>query len=421
VYAKQHARPVARVVFSPLVVLARFLVRFVGIPSYRFMFWARRYLARFYFPAKHRMLYVFSNRYVFHVAIVGIAALSSTLSVQGSEVRAETFGERSLLFALVNQDDSVVVEEVTAGEVIESAPTSYIETYVVSTDDMLDIDLLDEEYVTTTLGGSALLAPTISDEASSVAPRTDVETYVVQEGDTASTIAESFGLSLSSVLWANNLTARSTIRPGQELTIPPIDGVIYTVKSGDTINSIAKKYSAEADTIIAYNKLADADDLQIGEDLIIPGGEPPKAAVPRRTAPLADIFKPSDETKGAATGSGTWLWPTDWRVITQYYGWRHVGLDIDGGSSNYNYASRAGTVTRASWFGGYGLCVEVDHGDGYVTRYGHFARIDVAVGDWVDAGESLGLLGSTGRSTGSHLHFEVIKDGKRQNPLEYIR
>lgn len=420
-YTKQHARPVARVIFSPAAFLARFLIRSIGIPVYRVVFLVRRHVARIYFPAKHRLLYVFSNRYVFHVAVVSIATMASVMNIQSSEVRAETFGEKSLLFNLVSQDDSLVVEEVSANTTTSVSSSSYIETYVVSADDALDLDFIDEDYVSTALGGSVLLAPTITEDAGSVAARTEVEKYTVQDGDTLGTIAEAHGLNLSTVLWANELTFRSTIRPGQELTIPPVDGVLYTVKSGDTVNSIAKKYNAETESVVAFNKLADANDLSIGETLLIPGGEPPKAPAARRTAPLSSIFTTPSGTNSGSEVVGGWVWPTDWRTITQYYGWRHTGIDIDGDYTTQNYAARAGTITRAGWFGGYGICVDIDHGDGYVTRYGHFSKVYVNVGDVVEAGQALGKTGTTGRSTGTHLHFEVYENGKRRNPLEFIR
>ncbi len=411
---------------SPVRPLGIFLLRVVGIPAYRLIFWTRRHAARVYMPVKHRMLYVISNRYVFHVAMVLIASIVSTISIRGSEVRAETFGEKSILFGLVNQDDSVVVEEQSANVMREVSASSYLETYVVSADDAPDLDVIDEEYVATTMGGSALLAPTISEAKTEVVPaRSEVEKYAVQDGDTLSTIAEAYGLNLSSVLWANDLTFRSTIRPGQELNIPPVDGVLYEVKNGDTIGGIVKKYGSDADKIVAFNKLANANDLSIGETLMIPNGEPPKAAATRRTAPLSNLFSGTPSASSSSTSASAavdgWVWPTDWRVITQYYGWRHTGVDIDGDSNTNNYAARGGTVTRAGWFGGYGLDVDVDHGDGYVTRYGHFSKIFVEVGDEVAAGEVLGKTGTTGRSTGTHLHFEVFENGKRRNPLEFIR
>lgn len=151
---------------------------------------------------------------------------------------------------------------------------------------------------------------------------------------------------------------------------------------------------------------------------MIPGGEPPSRSVSAiRTASVSSLFVPPP--KGVPTSG--WVWPTDWRVITQYYGWQHTGLDVDGDYSTYSYASREGRVIYSGWRGGYGLTVEIDHGDGYVTRYAHHSKNFVGVGAIVNAGEAIARTGSTGRSTGTHLHFEIIKNGRFQNPLDYIR
>jgi murein DD-endopeptidase MepM/ murein hydrolase activator NlpD len=212
------------------------------------------------------------------------------------------------------------------------------------------------------------------------------------------------------------LSFRSTIRPGQSLKILPADGVVYKVRPGDTLSKIAKRHGADADKILSENKIASADKLQIGQELLIPGGEPLQAA-PRITAPVSNLF--SAPSKVAT--DGLWVWPTDWHTITQYYGWRHTGVDVDGNYSTYSYAARDGVVIYNGWRGGYGLTVEVDHGDGYVTRYGHHSKNLVSNGDYVAAGQAIAKTGTTGRSTGTHLHFEVIKNGKFQNPLDYVR
>ncbi len=115
------------------------------------------------------------------------------------------------------------------------------------------------------------------------------------------------------------------------------------------------------------------------------------------------------------------IWPTDLRTITQYYGWRHTGLDVDCHFTHHNYAADDGYVQFAGWKGGYGLTVEINHGNGIVTRYGHHASLAVADGQQISQGTPLGVCGTTGRSTGTHLHFEVIRNGKFVNPLEYIR
>ena len=171
---------------------------------------------------------------------------------------------------------------------------------------------------------------------------------------------------------------------------------------------------------MTQNNIVSADKLKIGQELLIPDGEPYQAAH-RITAPVADLFTAPSKASKPASSDGSWVWPTDWHVITQYYGWKHTGVDIDGNYSTDNYAARSGVVIYSGWKGGYGLTVEIDHGNGYVTRYGHHSKIYVSVGDFVTAGQALGRTGTTGYSTGTHLHFEVIKNGKFQNPLDYVR
>ena len=363
---------------------------------------------------------MFSNRFVIHVVVIVIAGFASLLNIQVSEVRAENFGERSILYSLVSPDSSSSVEEVVATERVQISPSNYTETDYISADSHFDFAYFDNDYVTTVVGGDALVAPTIRESGESVAPRKAFETYVVASGDTLTVIAEKFGLSLSTILWSNSLTFRSTIRPGQSLIIPPIDGVQYSVKSGDTLSRIARQYNGDIDRILAFNNMKSTDSLSIGQKIMIPDGEPP-APVPQRTSSLASIFTAPSTPRGSSTGSGNWVWPTDWRVITQYYGWRHTGLDIDGDYSTNNYAANDGVVIYSGWRNGYGITVELDHGNGIKTRYAHNSRNLVEVGDVVTAGQVLAKTGTTGRSTGTHIHFEVIVNGKFRNPLEYIR
>jgi len=427
---KRHGGPLLRKISAPILTAGHFLVQFFGVPLYRFAFWIKRQTSSVVLPAKHRILYLVSNRYAIHFAVVAIAAMTSMVNLGGSEVRAESFGQKSMLYALVSNETSATVEVVEAsGNLVVPQASSYMGGIVVDASAHVDFNYLDEAYVTTTVGGSSVSSPTIRENGQSIAPRTKVEAYVVQEGDVLGSISEKFGLSLSSLLWANDLTYRSTIRPGQELMIPPVDGVIYTVKNGDTLSKIASKYSSDESKIIAFNALASGDDLVIGEEIILPNGEPPAPPVVR-TAPVAAIFTaPSSSSdnsgqtkKGSAAGSGSWVWPTNWRVITQYYGWRHTGVDIDGDYGTQSVASCSGTVIYSGWKGGYGNTVEVQCDDPqYVLRYGHHAKNYVGVGTYVTAGQAIAQTGTTGRSTGTHLHFEVIKNGRFQNPLDYVR
>ena len=159
---------------------------------------------------------------------------------------------------------------------------------------------------------------------------------------------------------------------------------------------------------------------------MLPDGQPP-APTPQRgtTSSLAKVFSApqqgSSQRRGSASGTGDWVWPTDWRVITQYFTWKHTGIDIDGDYTTNNYASADGVVIYSGWRRGYGETVEVDHGNGIVTRYAHNSALYVKTGDVVSAGQAVARTGSTGRSTGSHIHFEVIVNGKFKNPLDYVR
>jgi murein DD-endopeptidase MepM/ murein hydrolase activator NlpD len=367
-------------------------------------------------PAKSRVVYLISNRYTMHVMMGLIVMGVVWVNLSALDVRAEDFGQKSLLYQLVAEDDFAVLEIVEAGSPIVTLRTSssYVSGTVVDARRHTDLDFL-QETATSLVGETQVPSPT------QVPIRTTIETYVVQEGDTLGRIAESYGLSLSTILWSNGLSYTSTIQTGQTLSILPIDGVLYTVKSGDTLSRIARNYSVDVETVMSQNNLESANRLAIGDKLLLPGGEPPSpVGTSRSSASLTSLFTaPSITAPSVAVGG--WVWPTDWHTITQYYGWRHPGLDIDGDYTTSSYATRSGVVIYSGWRSGYGLSVEVDHGDGYVTRYAHHSKNYVAVGEVVEAGQVLAQTGTTGRSTGTHLHFEVIRNGRFQNPLEYVR
>ncbi len=420
----------------PLLATWRFSVRFVGVPLFRVFFLIKRSITKLLLPAKSRVLFVFSNRYAFHVAAVVIVASAGTSNLHARTVRADTYGSNSMLYAMLIGDENETETVVAATDVVAVETVDEGGSDISYRDGVLDpfasdVDVALEEYVTTAVGGDSVTALTMREGSESVAARDATETYEVEDGDTLGVIADKFGLSLSTLLWANDLSIRSTIRPGQSMTIPPVDGVVYTVKKGDTINSIAQKYSAETERIIAFNKLSDADDLHIGESLILPDGEPP-APVVRKIAPLSKLFDsaPSSSSSSKSTGtvvpSGTWVFPTDDHRVTLCYGCKepwgapHMGVDLDGTYSTHSYAASDGVVIYSGPRRGYGNTVEIDHGGGIVTRYGHHSKLLVKAGDVVKAGDTIAVTGSTGWSTGTHLHFEVIKNGKFQNPFNYI-
>jgi murein DD-endopeptidase MepM/ murein hydrolase activator NlpD len=253
-------------------------------------------------------------------------------------------------------------------------------------------------------------------------PRRDVVSYVVQGGDTLTSIAQKFSrpdnkIDPESIAYLNNFDVGKPIKPGEEIKIPPVSGVVVTVKSGDTIYSLAKKYglpSAQGIVDWTYNTFVDDEKftLAAGQLLVIPGGRAPEA-------PPAPAPKQINTTPFSA-GSGQFAWPVG-GSITQYFAFYHTGLDIAGPVGTAVVAADSGRVVSVLYENyGYGYHVIVDHGNGYQTLYGHLSRINVSVGQNVSRGEQLGLRGSTGRSTGPHLHFEVRKNGVFQNPMLFL-
>jgi len=268
-----------------------------------------------------------------------------------------------------------------------------------------------------------LLSPEDTDNTEAVGEisRTKLVEYTVQSGDVIGQIAERFGVSANTILWENSLTWNSTIRPGQKLNILQDSGVTHTVVSGDTILAIAKKYQSDAEKIVEANKLADASDISIGEKLFIPDGVKPTRIVSSYTPPSSNTSGAVPPSASVDSGSKL-LWPVLSHRITQYYTWSHSGLDIGDKTGNPIYAAEAGKVEKAGWNnGGYGNYVIINHGNGLQTLYGHASKVLVSVGDSVSRGQTIALVGSTGRSTGPHLHMEVRLNGSRQNPLNYIK
>ncbi|MFO0705205.1 MAG: M23 family metallopeptidase [Candidatus Andersenbacteria bacterium] len=273
----------------------------------------------------------------------------------------------------------------------------------------------------TALADKSIVLTTIAER-----PREGVIMYTVKSGDTLSSIADEFGLSLRTVLWANNLSETSTIKPFATLKILPLNGVVHKVVDGDTLSAIAQKYQASIDKIESFNNLANESAIRIGQELIIPGGIKP---APPKPAPSVGVSLASNGTgfgavsssTGSTGSTGSFGWPLPCHYVSQYFGW-HTGLDIACPFGSPISAADGGTVIFASWAGGYGYNVVIDHGGGYTTRYAHIKEggIHVRVGQQVSRGQYIADEGSTGWSTGPHCHFEIMLNGAFQNPLNYL-
>lgn len=256
-------------------------------------------------------------------------------------------------------------------------------------------------------------------------PRSEIIEVKVESGDTVSGVAQKYGVSTDTIKWANNLENLDSLKPGQTLKILPVSGVSHTVKAGDTLESVAKKYSAEAQAILdfPFNDVPDDFKLKVGQLLIIPDGSPPETPAPPKLKPQPQYLAQGPNSPAFQAPFGAeFIWPTAGQV-TQYFAWYHPGIDIANRAAPGIAASDAGTVVVAGWLdgGGYGNRVVIDHGNGYRSLYAHLSNIYVSVGETISRGQLIGQMGSTGRSTGTHLHLEIHYKGVPVNPLAILK
>lgn len=273
---------------------------------------------------------------------------------------------------------------------------------------------------------SSQVIETVSNETSTQVPndrvRDKVVEYVVKPGDTVSGIATKFGIDSDSIRWENNLTSVDDISPREKLRILPVSGVLHKVGRGETVYSIAKKYQANAQSIVDFPFNTFSDDetfaLSVGQSLIVPDGKKPNEIPWSPTLYVAQ----TTPNAGSVSATGQFVWPIG-GVLTQRYSWYHKGTDIATTMGTPVVAADSGRVIVAGWPDntGYGNRVIIDHGNGFITLYGHLSKISVSAGQTVKRGDQIGLEGSTGRSTGPHLHFEIRRGGVAVNPMEYLK
>lgn len=236
--------------------------------------------------------------------------------------------------------------------------------------------------------------------------RREIMEYLVEEGDTISSLSQKFEISIETILWANNLNKNSILKPGQKIIILPVSGILHHVKSGDTLSEIAQKYQAKIDEIISFNELESPNDIYVGDILIVPNGKMP-AKTEKFTSQLAPL------------ASGYFICPVVGGCrITQGLHWYNA-IDFSNGKCNELILAAAGGVVQKAkygWNGGAGNVVSILHPNGVVTIYGHLQTIFVVPGQTINQGEIIGSMGRTGRSSGCHLHFAVYG---AKNPFAY--
>jgi LysM repeat protein len=254
---------------------------------------------------------------------------------------------------------------------------------------------------------SALLADTgplgsIADIEENIATSDRISIYVVREGDSLSQIAEMFDVTVNTIIWANDIDRGDLIKTGQVLVILPVTGLRYTVKKRDTITSIAKRFKGDIQEILQFNDLPADGGLTVGDEIIIPDGEAPYKPVPRYSRRRAK------GTNGPYY-AGYYLRPIQGGAKSQrLHGYNAVDLATYCGAPIFAAASGDVIISRSyGWNGGYGKYIVISHSNGTQTLYAHNIKNIVTRGWHVVRGQVVGYVGSTGKSTGCHVHFEV--------------
>ena len=255
-------------------------------------------------------------------------------------------------------------------------------------------------------------------------------TYKVESGDSIVSIASSFGISPQTIMMENKLDETSILKPGQELIILPTTGISHKIAANETAESIAAKYKISEDDLLDANDIELPTDISVDDILVIPL---PQVNMPVKPAPAAPKFVRTETGKVATktasvpsvnAGSLSFVWPTATRGITQGFHKRHSGLDISNSQMVAIYAAEDGFVELSGWQAGYGNSIIINHGNGFKTLYGHASQLHVSAGDKVTRGQVIAKQGRTGRvsgPTGIHLHFEIIRNGAKVNPLTYVK
>ena len=275
-------------------------------------------------------------------------------------------------------------------------------------------------------------------------PRQEIVKYIVEKGDTVFGIAKEFGLQPETVLWGNYsvlLDNPHSLKPGQELLIMPSDGVYWQWLSANKggLPGFARFFGASVDDILAspVNQLdlaavGDINNPNIADGtwLFVPGGRreliswSAPLGVTRENPASARVLGPGacDAVSGGAVGYGTFIWPANQHSLSGYdFSPVHRGIDIAGNEGEAVYATDAGVVVYAGWNNyGYGNMVMIDHGNGFQSLYAHLSAFNVGCGQSVGQADLIGAIGTTGSSSGSHLHFEILSASSKLNPWDVL-
>lgn len=275
-------------------------------------------------------------------------------------------------------------------------------------------------------------------------PREEVLVYVVKPNDNLLGIAKQFGLRSETILWANQYVLGDNphnLRPGQELNILPVDGTYHRWSAGEGLNSVAEFYGVKPEVILAYpanhldlDTIGDlsSPNIEAGSWLVIPGGRRnfvswSAPVIPLDNPGVAKVLGPGacEEVTAGVAGAGVFIWPTDHHYLSGYgydLGANHPAIDIDGDEGSPVYAADSGVVVYAGWNNwGYGNVVVINHGNGWQTLYAHLSAYYVTCGQSVFQGNTIAAIGGAGDVSRPHLHFEMMFNGVKVDPNDYVK
>ena len=273
--------------------------------------------------------------------------------------------------------------------------------------------------------------------------------YIVTQGDSLWSIANSQNIELDTLVGSNTFKTSARLRPGAMLRIPNQEGIFYVLKKGETIEAVSKRYGVSMNKIRQVNVEKDVASLKPGDEVFLPGARPeglvekhdqPKVAEAKKPAPKqaktttpktapVKAEKPSGGEVAVRKAKGGFRWPVMGRINSPF-GWRqhpitrrkdfHTGIDIKANRNDPIKAAGSGKVIYSGWMGGYGKVLVIEHANGQSTLYAHCSTLLAGKGASVSSGQLVAKIGTTGRSTGPHLHFEVRNGNSPVNPIKYL-
>lgn len=388
---------------------------------------------------RHGLLYRIGHDRVTAILVVGVVGVATVISVvpQAATANAPTVGAvDGVTSAPVGgpvggpSGDGSAPRLVVGGAFgVEQRSTGLEQANVPVTPEFREVNSFtyapvtpEEEVSGPFLEDGTLLKP-VSVETTVPDGKDLLRKHKVKAGETLASLSKKFKVDKATIYWASKLTSIK-LRPGQKLTIPPVNGLVVKVRSTDTLKSLARKYKVKTDEILEANNLEDAN-LVMGQVLVLPGAKGNPLPKPKKA-----VSRSSSSVFGGATPAqyrgGRFAWPVAGGEISRGYGYGHYGLDIAADAGTPVKAAAAGKVIFAGWKNnGGGYQVWIAHGSNLYTTYNHMSSLTVGNGQSVGRGQQVGRVGMTGNATGPHLHFEVwighIWDGgQRVNPLNYL-